>query len=475
MRSTRRPHSTCRKSILSAAVAGLLVGTPAALAADSTWLNTGTDFNTDGNWSAGVPGAGNQAIFNSAAVTQPNLSSSLSIGKLTFLAGADGYNLTASAGAALTLTASEIIRSDTDSGSNTISAPLILSGGNKTVTTAPGSHLVIAGDISESGGSYKLTIARTAAGAKTVTLSGNNSYSGGTSLTGANGTLTVGSSTALGTGPLILETSDYNIDNSSGAPLTLANGLTFSGVTINYVGSSSMKMTGPITFGGQPGERRFKVLASTLEMAGNITEDANSRPLTKQGAGTLILSGSSNHSGVTTVSEGTLLINGDFSAATGDVIVGSSGTLGGSGKIGGSTTIGGGGKLSPGNSAGVITFNADLTLNNNSTLIFEGGDGIVVGGLLTLNNNWTLSLGEGFQDGGSVTLFTYGELADGADLDPTIVTTNLGFTPSGALSLIDTGSSIVLQGISVVPEPGTMMLALLGFPLIARRTRRQTL
>ncbi|MEY4385269.1 MAG: hypothetical protein RLY20_552, partial [Verrucomicrobiota bacterium] len=84
---------------------------------------------------------------------------------------------------------------------------------------------------------------------------------------------------------------------------------------------------------------------------------------TKQGAGTLTLSGNSTHTGPTTVSAGTLLLQGNNSAATGIVAVQNGATLGGNGTIGGATTIQLGGILSPGTSIGNLGFLSTLGLN----------------------------------------------------------------------------------------------------------------
>ena len=197
----------------------------------------------------------------------------------------------------------------------------------------------------------------------------------------------------------------------------------------------------------------------------NVTELAT---FTKQGAGKWIITGDHSYTGATTVSEGTLLINGSTST-TSIVSVASGATLGGLGIVGGDATIAG--NLSPGQSPGTLTFSNARTLNSGATYIFEAGDLVDVGGTLTLTNNWTLELGTGFQDGGSILLFTYG-LDGGFDLDPTFNTDNLGFTPTGALTLTDNGSgSIFLNGVSAIPEPSVALLGALGMLALLRRRR----
>jgi fibronectin-binding autotransporter adhesin len=124
--------------------------------------------------------------------------------------------------------------------------------------------------------------------------------------------------------------------------------------------------------------------------------------LTKQGNGTLTLAADNSYTGATTVSAGSLIINGNQSAATGVLNVASGATLGGSGTIGGATTISG--IHSPGNSAGVQTFASNLTYNGTPTVQWEltantttlGSpavfDQIVVGGNLDFAVPTTLTL-----------------------------------------------------------------------------------
>jgi fibronectin-binding autotransporter adhesin len=190
--------------------------------------------------------------------------------------------------------------------------------------------------------------------------------------------------------------------------------------------------------------------------------------LTKLGTGTLVLDKDNSYTGTTTVSAGSLIITGSTSS-TSLVTVASGATLGGDGTVGGNTTLNG--ILSPGMSPGTLTFTGDLAVNAGSTYRFEGGDLTAVGGTLALNDNWTLALGTGLQDGGSVTIFTYNTLALSPDLVPAFDLANLGFTPTDTLSLTDTGSSIVLNGVSVIPEPRAALLGGLGLLMLLRRRR----
>jgi len=128
-----------------------------------TWNNTGTDYNTGGNWSgAAAPGAGDVGQFASAAVAQPNLSVSLSNAGLCFsTAVSSGYNLTRTSGAVFTFTGqttgsatqgtnsnSAAIFAANTSGTNTIDVPLALApalGTTSTFNQASGGTLIVNG------------------------------------------------------------------------------------------------------------------------------------------------------------------------------------------------------------------------------------------------------------------------------------------------------------------------------------------
>lgn len=94
---------------------------------------------------------------------------------------------------------------------------------------------------------------------------------------------------------------------------------------------------------------------------------SNSGNLTKQGSGTVSLSGINTFTGITVVLEGRLNVNG---VVPGNISVISGATVGGSGRIGGSLSIASGGILSPGNSIGKLSANT-LILSNDVTTIIE--------------------------------------------------------------------------------------------------------
>ena len=101
--------------------------------------------------------------------------------------------------------------------------------------------------------------------------------------------------------------------------------------------------------------------------------DPATNHVTKDGPGTLTLTGANTYSGGTTVAAGTLLVNNTTGSGTGSgpVAVEDGATLGGNGTIAGATVIAAGGTLSPGNSAGTLTFNSNLTLDPGATLFSD--------------------------------------------------------------------------------------------------------
>lgn len=114
------------------------------------------------------------------------------------------------------------------------------------------------------------------------------------------------------------------------------------------------------------------------------------------GVGTTVLTADNSYTGTTSVLGGSLYINGDQSAATGQTAVNDGGTLGGNGIIGGnvivlSSTLAPGGV---GTIPGTLTINGDLLLAGGSILDYSFGQAGVVGGayndLTVVHGNLTL-------------------------------------------------------------------------------------
>jgi len=118
----------------------------------------------------------------------------------------------------------------------------------------------------------------------------------------------------------------------------------------------------------------------------------------KQGLGDWRLTGSNVYSGTTTVSAGTLIVNGTHSG-TGNVTVRTGATLAGTGQLAAATTINTGGFLQAGdtlvNERG-LTFNSTLKLNGTATLVVPAdrtkSNTITLKGATTIATSATLQL-----------------------------------------------------------------------------------
>ncbi len=172
-------------------------------------------------------------------------------------------------------------------------------------------------------------------------LSGNNSFTGDILL---DGRIRVGSATALG-----------NVNNAvtmgSGGYLDLYGwnteiGSLAGGGTVRNESDGGAGSANPVvlTTGGNNASTTF---------TGIVQDGAGGRSvgLTKSGTGMFTLTGTSTYSGTTTVNSGTLQVEGSLSGTSG-VTVEAGATLGGSGLI--AATVSGSGLLSPGSSPGIL-------------------------------------------------------------------------------------------------------------------------
>ncbi|MBY5793605.1 autotransporter outer membrane beta-barrel domain-containing protein [Rhizobium leguminosarum] len=291
-------------------------------------------------------------------------------------AGIVGQNLAITMGGAGLVTAG--------AGANAIT----FTGGANSLTFANGTSGLI-GALSVTGGldfdqsSVDTTVANTILGSGSITktgsalitLTGANTY-GGTTIVNS-GQLRAASVGALGasTGALVVNGGTLDIDVAQAK----AN-LSGTGGTINLDADLTIAQS----------------LAQTY--AGAFTGTGG---FIKNGAADLTVSGdSSTFTGDVTVAAGGLLVNntvGTFGAATSEISVDASATLGGNGMIGGNVLIGDGATLSPGalnTEPGTLAILGDLFVSSGSILDYDLGQAYTVGGafndLVTVGGDLTL-------------------------------------------------------------------------------------
>ena len=191
----------------------------------------------------------------------------------------------------------------------------------------------------------------------------------------ANATLFASGATVVHSAALVLDGGDTG---ESLGQLRLEGGATWAG---------NITLTGPITGAG---DGNVGVSSGTGTISGNIGETGGSQSLVKEGAGTMILSGTNTYTGPTSVIDGILLVNSPGSIAAGSAVTVNTGTsVGGSGAINGPVTIAAGGTL-----AGSLTLNGPVSVAAGGTL--DATDpalpSLNATNTLTLNGNLNLSI-----------------------------------------------------------------------------------
>ena len=247
------------------------------------------------------------------------------------------------------------------------------------------------------GNSAATTGALVIQGPGTLALSGSNLHSGGTTL--ANGTLQLNSSSALGSGLFTIQ--GGTIDNTSGAPMVLANSQSWAG-DFTFTGSSNLT-TADVSLSGN---RTVTTVSGTLSVNGSVTGGG----LTKSGAGTLVLAGNNSYSGSTSVTAGTLRLQGGVAIPDAGALI-LSNSAGVAVSIQNSETIGSlqGGGLSGGSVS--IAANATLTVAETGNQTFAGT--ISGAGNFTKSGAGTLTLANTMNATGGI-LISGGTLATGA-------------------------------------------------------------
>lgn len=368
---------------------------------------------------AGTLGGANSAAFNTASAIE------LAGGNLVLGSGTFTFSpaLQVSANAAITFGNNSKTLAGAISGPAGVVLSLNQSSGSSSTVSLAGSLSAYSGEIVFGARYYRLDTAY------------GNSYAA----SGANAIWTINSGTTgagSGDGGLFFR-------NGTNATLTFAFGaLKGTGVLRGGGGAG----TGTIVYqvGALGLDTTFSGLLLDTTPGGTTFTKAG---LNKVGAGSLTLSGNNTYTGVTTVSSGTLVVNGDQSASTGAITVDTGATLRGVGTLGGAATVHG--TLAPGTASttGILSSKGDLTLASDATLRLRvrasGRDG------LALTNP---SVG-----GATPRTLTFGGK---------LVLDVAADAPLGTSGLIDLGANVTIAGVfgavDVVVGATTLPLTLSG-------------
>ena len=312
-------------------------------------------------------------------------------------------------------------------------------------------------------------------GPGTLTLSGNNVYNGPTQILG--GAVTIFQDANLGL-----------------VPATPTPGaLLLNGGTLRTGGAFILNANRGVMLGPLGGTFDIATAAGNVSYAG-VMQDSLAGPgsLTKEGAGTLILSGNNTFTGGTTVKGGELRNNGSLASAVSVL----RGTLSGNGSVAASVVVGDGigldntaaglpdAILSPGNSVGSMVLGG---LSLNSDAIFEV---TIDSALSTADTVFLLgagTLGSGIAD---LVVSDLSNVALPLNTSFLIIDNTSAFDTTGFFDGLLDGATISVGmnqfeidynagldendvQLRVIPEPNTALLAFFGLTALAGTRRRQ--
>lgn len=420
---------------------------------------------------------------------------------------------------------------NTYTGKTTITGGFVAASGESAFGTSPGSF--VADQITLNGGGIQATGNITFSSNRGITLgaSGGTFDTNGNTMTLTNVVTGSGGVTKAGTGTLVLDGSHtftggvtinagvVQLTNAGGLNSTTPNSVTFgpsaaagtklqlngNSVTVSSLSTNASPGSAVVESGsGTAGTDTLTVNNSSSNAYAGVLQDGSTRALalSKQGAGTLALTGSNTYTGSTILNDGNLQVgqSGSGKTGTGNVTVNGSGAvLSGTGTVDGSSTSVILGIVRPGDSGGastgtlntktliftpvssttvaelqiisqvafdVLNITGDITLNSSSNILVSGsGYTATVGDSFTLID-WNGALNQNSFSTGTNLRTGNNAAGNEGNLDlPDI--SGIGFwdisnfSGSGALTIT-----------VVVPEPARGMLLLLGGILLVVRRRK---
>jgi autotransporter-associated beta strand protein len=343
------------------------------------------------------------------------------------------------------------------SGLWTIATHAIIIGANKELDVISNSQgIAISSVIKDNGGGASIV---TTSGTGTVTLSGANTYTGGTFLDG--GVLSLGVAQ----------------NGTVSGPLGASGLISFGGGTLQF-SSTNTNATDYSSRFSTAANQEVSIDTNSQNVTFGTALTSVGGSLNKTGLGNLTLSTTNTYSGGTTIQGGALIVGGSISGST---TVQNGGTLGGIGS-GGNVEVQSGGKLEP----GLTTSGPAVGSFTASSLLWDGGGKLLFELSTTNNTSDHLSLGTGVLAQGASGQYAF-DFLGGGKAGQTYDLINFGSTTYSSASLFTatdlaagltgnfvlSGSELDVQ-ILAVPEPSAWGALAWGAGLIIgfRRFRR---
>jgi len=439
------------------------------------------DFNGKTDTVGPVTVASAGAGGDTTAITNTAGGGMLSIGLLTITPLA-GYTATINSGTGTLRLTNNVTFAAATTGRAKLSGNLDLGIANRTFTIANGTHpdydMLVDANISSASGAYGII---KATAASTLVLAGTNTYTGINTLSAgilraernasALGQSTAANALALAAGTFLELAGDTGLNFGRNATVSGAMQISSDRVTPGAgvthglgalsIGAFALTVTGGSNVNSGVAELTFTNATLTgnaaftvnnpanggvtrLTLNGPVGESGGARTLTKNGAGTLRMTGTNTCSGATTVSAGTLEVVGLFAKTSGTTVNGTGATLAGTGTVTNAVTVTSG-KVTPGEAGsnpGVLTIkgnynqanaNGNLTVDVNGASAGAGYDQLVVSGTITLG-------------GGLGTLTVNGTYTPVSGDQFTIVRKDSAGAVSGYFSGLDEGATVSVNG-----------------------------